>query len=239
VLGYCGGSPAEEPFVIAGVIILHIWALHIPGSSNPTGVEVKSESDTVPFHPYYTAKDGFGLGVFLILYCAFLFFMPNALGHPDNYIPANPLATPAHIVPEWYFWPYYAILRSFTANFLFIDAKLMGVMAMFSSILVWFFLPWLDRSPVRSGHYRPIFRKFFWVLVVDLLVLGYCGGSPAEEPFVMISQLATAYYFLHFLVIIPLVSAFERPEPLPFSITEAVLGSDKKAVLGENTTPAT
>jgi ubiquinol-cytochrome c reductase cytochrome b subunit len=104
---------------------------------------------------------------------------------------------------------------------------------------VWFFLPWLDRSPVRSGHYRPTFRKFFWVLVVDLLVLGYCGGSPAEEPFVMISQIATAYYFLHFLVIIPLVSAFERPEPLPFSITEAVLGSDKKAVLGENTTPAT
>jgi ubiquinol-cytochrome c reductase cytochrome b subunit len=227
------------PFVIAGVIILHIWALHIPGSSNPTGVEVKSESDTVPFHPYYTAKDGFGLGVFLILYCAFLFFMPNALGHPDNYIPANPLATPAHIVPEWYFWPYYAILRAFTADFLFVPAKLMGVTAMFSSILVWFFLPWLDRSPVRSGHYRPIFRKFFWVLVVDLLVLGYCGGSPAEEPFVMISQLATAYYFLHFLVIIPLVSAFERPEPLPFSITEAVLGSDKKAVLGENTTPAT
>ena len=227
------------PFVIAGVIVLHIWALHIPGSSNPTGVEVKSESDTVPFHPYYTAKDGFGLGVFLILYCAVLFFMPNALGHPDNYIPANPMATPAHIVPEWYFWPYYAILRAFTADFLFIPAKLMGVAAMFGSILVWFFLPWLDRSPVRSGHYRPTFRKFFWVLVVDLLVLGYCGGSPAEEPFVMISQIATAYYFLHFLVIVPLVSAFERPEPLPFSITEAVLGSDKKAVLGENTTPAT
>jgi ubiquinol-cytochrome c reductase cytochrome b subunit len=227
------------PFVIAAVVILHIWALHIPGSSNPTGIEVKSESDTVPFHPYYTAKDGFGLGVFLIIYCLFVFFMPNALGHPDNYIPANPLATPAEIVPEWYFWPYYASLRAFTADFLFVPAKLMGVAAMFSSILVWFFLPWLDRSPVRSGHYRPIFRKFFWVLVVDLLVLGYCGGSPAEEPFVMISQLATAYYFLHFLVIIPLVSAFERPEPLPFSITEAVLGSDKKAVLGENTTPAT
>jgi ubiquinol-cytochrome c reductase cytochrome b subunit len=227
------------PFVIAGVVILHIWALHIPGSSNPTGVEVKSKSDTVPFHPYYTAKDGFGLGVFLIIYCAFVFFMPNALGHPDNYIPANPIATPAEIVPEWYFWPYYAILRAFTANFLFVPAKLMGVMAMFSSILVWFFLPWLDRSPVRSGHYRPLFRKFFWVLVLDILVLGYCGGSRPEEPYLMISQLAAAYYFLHFLVIIPLVSAFERPEPLPFSITEAVLGSDKKAVLGENTTPAT
>lgn len=226
------------PFVIAGVVILHIWALHIPGSSNPTGVEVKGESDTIPFHPYYTAKDGFGLGVFLILYCLMVFFLPNSLGHPDNYIPANPLSTPAHIVPEWYFWPFYAILRAFTTDFL-LPAKLWGVLAMFASILVWFFLPWLDKSPVRSGHYRPAFRKFFWVLVIDMLVLGYCGGSPAEEPYVMISQIATAYYFLHFLVILPIVSMVERPEPLPFSITEAVLGEDNKAVLGENATPAT
>jgi ubiquinol-cytochrome c reductase cytochrome b subunit len=156
------------------------------------------------------------------------------------------MATPAEIVPEWYFWPYYAILRAFTVDLhipfthvVIMPAKLLGVTAMFSSILVWFFLPWLDRSPVRSGHYRPTFRKYFWVLVIDLLVLGYCGGSRPEEPFLMISQLAAAYYFLHFLVILPLVSSFERPEPLPFSITEAVLGSDKKAVLGENTTPAT
>ena len=228
------------PFVIAGVIILHIWALHIPGSSNPTGVEVKSESDTVPFHPYYTAKDGFGLGVFLIIYLAFVFFMPNALGHPDNYIEANPLSTPAHIVPEWYFWPFYAILRAFTADFFFVPAKLMGVIAMFASILIWFFLPWLDKSAVRSGHYRPLFRKFFWFgLIPAMAVLFYCGGAPAEEPYVMLSQLATAYYFLHFLVILPIVSSIERPEPLPFSITEAVLHSDKKAVLGENTTPAT
>ena len=227
------------PFVIAGVIILHIWALHIPGSSNPTGVEVKSESDTVPFHPYYTAKDGFGLGVFLLIYFAFLFFMPNALGHPDNYIPANPLSTPAHIVPEWYFWPFYAILRAFTADFFFIPAKLMGVLAMFGSILIWFFLPWLDKSPVRSGHYRPLFRKFFWVLMVDLAILFWLGGAAAEEPYVMFSQIATAYYFAHFLIILPIISAIERPEPLPFSITEAVLTSGKKPVLGENTTPAT
>ena len=193
------------PFVIAGVIILHIWALHIPGSNNPTGVEVKSESDTVPFHPYYTAKDGFGLGVFLFLYCALLFFAPNALGHPDNYIPANPLSTPAEIVPEWYFWPYYAILRSFTVDFFFIPAKLMGVLAMFSSILVWFFLPWLDRSPVRSGDYRPLHRKFFWVLVVVVLVLGWCGGSAPVPKYILISQLAAVYYFLHFLVILPIV----------------------------------
>jgi len=219
------------PFVIAAVVVLHIWALHIPGSSNPTGVEVKSESDTVPFHPYYTAKDGFGLGVFLIGYCAMLFFMPNALGHPDNYIPANPMQTPAHIVPEWYFWPFYAILRAFTQDFLIIPAKLMGVLAMFSAILIWFLLPWLDRSPVRSARYRPLYRKFFYALVVDALVLGYCGGSPAEEPYVIISQIASMYYFLHFLVIVPIVSSIEKPDPLPFSITEAVLGADDHAAL--------
>ena len=220
------------PFVILGVVILHIWALHIPGSSNPTGVEVKTESDTVPFHPYYTAKDGFGLGVFLILYCAVVFFAPNMLGHPDNYIPANPMSTPAHIVPEWYFWPFYAILRAFTVDFFFVPAKLLGVLAMFAAILVWFFLPWLDKSPVRSGHYRPLYRKFFWVLVVVMAVLFYCGGAPAEEPYVMLSQVATAYYFLHFLVIVPIVSSIEKPEPLPFSITEAVLGKDENAALG-------
>ena len=227
------------PFVIVGVVILHIWALHIPGSSNPTGVEVKSESDTVPFHPYFTAKDGFGLGVFLLLYFALVFFGPNMLGHPDNYIPANPLSTPAHIVPEWYFWPFYAILRAFTADFI-LPAKLLGVLAMFSSILVWFFLPWLDKSPVRSGHFRPLFRKFFWFgLIPTMVALFYCGGAPAEEPYVMLSQIATAYYFLHFLVILPLLSWLERPEPLPFSITESVLDGDNKAVLGATTTPAT
>jgi len=223
------------PFVILGVVILHIWALHIPGSTNPTGVEVKTESDTLPFHPYYTAKDGFGLGVFLIAYCALLFFGPNMLGHPDNYIAANPLSTPAHIVPEWYFWPYYAILRSFTADFFFIPAKLMGVLAMFSSILVWFFLPWLDTSPVRSARYRPLLRKFVWFgLLPDVLILGYCGGSPAETKFVLISQIAAMYYFLHFLVILPIISSIEKPEPLPFSITESVLGKDEGAVLSAN-----
>ena len=219
------------PFVIAGVIILHIWALHIPGSSNPTGVEVKSESDTVPFHPYYTAKDGFGLGVFLILFAFMVFFAPNWLGHADNYIPANPLSTPAHIVPEWYYWPFYAILRAFTADFFFVPAKLMGVMAMFGAILLLFFLPWLDTSPVRSGKYRPLFRKFFYVLLIDVLVLGLCGGKPAAEPWVMISQIASIYYFAHFLIILPIVSSIERTEPMPFSITEAVLGKDDKAVL--------
>jgi ubiquinol-cytochrome c reductase cytochrome b subunit len=215
------------PFVIAGVIILHIWALHIPGSSNPTGVDVKTPQDTIPFHPYYTAKDGFGLGVFLIIFAAVLFFAPNYLGHADNYIPANPLATPAHIVPEWYFWPFYAILRAFTVDFI-LPAKLWGVIAMFASILLLFFLPWLDRSPVRSGHYRPKFKMFFVLFVINVLILGYCGGAPAEEPWVMLSQVSTIYYFAHFLIILPILSATERTLPLPNSISESVLHGEKQ-----------
>ncbi len=212
------------PFVTLGVIVLHVWALHIPGSNNPTGVEVKGEQDTVPFHPYYTAKDGFGIGVFMLVYCAFIFFMPNALGHPDNYIPANPLSTPAHIVPEWYFLPFYAILKSFTADFLFIPAKLWGVLAMFGSILLLFFLPWLDTSPVRSANYRPRYRIFLIVLLVDVLALGYVGGAEPTARNVIIGQIASIYYFAHFLLILPIVAATERPRPLPNSITESVLG---------------
>jgi ubiquinol-cytochrome c reductase cytochrome b subunit len=215
------------PFVIAGVVMLKIWALHIPGSSNPTGVDVKGPQDTVPFHPYYTAKDGFGIGVFLILFTFMVFFAPNYLGHPDNYIEANPLSTPAHIVPEWYFWPFYAILRAFTVDFI-LPAKLWGVIAMFASILLLFFLTWIDRSPVRSTSYRPLYKWFFWLLIVDILVLGYCGGAPAEEPFVIISQIASIYYFAHFLVILPIVSAIERPKPLPNSISEAVLHGEER-----------
>ncbi len=220
------------PFVILGVIILHIWALHIPGSSNPTGVEVKSEQDTVPFHPYYTAKDGVGVAAFFLLFASLVFFAPNMLGHPDNYIPANPMSTPAHIVPEWYFWPFYAILRAFTVDFFFIPAKLLGVLAMFASILLLFFLPWLDTSAVRSGHYRPLFRKFFWFgLVPCVIILAWCGGAPAEEPYVIISQIASAYYFAHFLIILPIIARVETPKPLPNSITEAVLANHAGAKL--------
>ena len=211
------------PFVTFGVIILHVWALHIPGSNNPTGVDVKSEADTIPFHPYYTAKDFVGLGVYLILFAAFVFFMPNSLGEPDNYIPANPLSTPAHIVPEWYFWPFYAILRAFTTDFMGVPAKLLGVLAMFAAILLLFLLPWLDTSPVRSNNYRPVSRILFWVFVVVSLVLGVCGGKPAEEPWVRLSQVLTAYYFAHFLIILPIVSKLEKTKPLPGSISEAVL----------------
>jgi ubiquinol-cytochrome c reductase cytochrome b subunit len=215
------------PFVIAAVVVLHIWALHIPGSSNPTGVDVKDEKDTLPFHPFYTAKDGWFAGFVLILFALMVYFAPNALGHADNYIPANPLATPAHIVPEWYFWPFYAILRAFTVDFI-LPAKLWGVLAMFASILLLFFLPWLDKSPVRSGSYRPLFRIFFWVLVFDIVWLGVCGMMPAEQPWIAIGQIATAYYFAHFLIILPLVSKYERPLPLPRSITDSVLHGEKQ-----------
>jgi ubiquinol-cytochrome c reductase cytochrome b subunit len=210
------------PFVIAGVVILHIWALHIPGSGNPTGVDVKDERDTLPFHPFYTAKDGWFVGLILLIYCLVTFYAPNYLGHPDNYIPANPLATPAEIVPEWYFWPFYAILRSFTFDFI-LPAKLWGVLAMFSSILLLFFLPWLDKSPVRSGSYRPVFKRFFWLLVADVLVLGWAGGGAPTPVRNAIGQICAAYYFLHFLVILPLVSRFETTLPLPKSISESVL----------------
>jgi len=214
------------PFVIAGVVILHVWALHIPGSSNPTGVDVKDERDTLPFHPFFTAKDGWFSGAILLLYAIVTYFAPDYLGHPDNYIPANPLATPAEIVPEWYFWPFYAILRSFTVDFI-LPAKLWGVLAMFSSILLLFFLPWIDRSPVRSGAYRPVFKRFFWLLVIDVIILGWAGGGAPTPMRNVISQLAAAYYFLHFLVILPLVSAFETPLPLPRSISDSVLHGEE------------
>ncbi|MHB9881246.1 cytochrome b [Pacificimonas sp. ICDLI1SI03] len=210
------------PFVIAGVVILKIWSLHIPGSNNPTGVEVKGPADTIPFHPYFTAKDLFGVGVYLIAFSIFLFFMPNFLGHPDNYIEANALATPEHIVPEWYFWPFYAILRAFTFDFI-LPAKLWGVIAMGAAIVLLFFLPWLDSSPVKSMRYRPKARMWTWVLAADIIVLSWCGGAVAEQPYIIISQIASMYYFAHFLIILPLVSRTETPLPLPASISEAVL----------------
>ena len=233
------------PFVTLGVIILHIWALHIPGSNNPTGVDVKGPQDTVPFHPYYTAKDSFGLFVYLTLFIAVVCFAPNVLGEVDNYIPANPLSTPEHIVPEWYFWPFYAILRAFTVDFLFIPAKLWGVIAMFSAILLLFFLPWLDTSKVRSNDYRPLNRIFFWIFVADCLLLAVCGGKPAAEPWLRLSQLASAWYFAHFLIITPIIAAIEKPLPLPNSISEAVLARETKTGApisqqprGYNDTPA-
>jgi len=212
------------PFIITAVVFLHVAALHITGSNNPLGIEPKGPQDTIPFHPYYTIKDSFGIMVFFIFFAYFVFFQPNFFGHPDNYIPANPLVTPAHIVPEWYFLPFYAILRA-------VPDKLGGVLMMFASIGVLFILPWLDSSKVRSMTFRPIAKWFFALFVVDCLILGYVGGMPAEEPYVMIGQLATTFYFAYFLVILPLLGKFEKPAPLPSSISAAVL--KKKKALAE------
>ena len=200
-------------FVILGIVILHVIALHIVGSNNPSGIEPKDTRDTVSFHPYTTGKDMFGMIVFFTVFAAFVFFMPNVLGHPDNYIPANPLVTPAHIVPEWYFLPFYAILRA-------IPDKLGGVLAMVSAIGILALLPWLDRSKVRSCIFKPLHRIFFIVFVLNFMMLTYVGAMPAEGIYVILGRIGTAYWFLWFLVIVPLVSMYEKPKPMPDSIHE-------------------
>ena len=205
------------PFVIVGVVVLHIVALHRFGSNNPLGIDVRGDQDTVSFHPYYTVKDMFGLSVFLTIMAAVVFFLPNSMGHPDNYIPANPMVTPAHIVPEWYFLPFYAILRA-------VPDKLLGVLAMFAAIAVLFVLPWLDRSPVRSATFRPIYKIMFWVFLLDCVALTYLCAKPAEGIYVVLSRLCTVYYFAHFIILLPALSVFETPRSLPRSIGKSVLG---------------
>jgi ubiquinol-cytochrome c reductase cytochrome b/c1 subunit len=212
------------PFVIVAVVGLHLVALHTHGSNNPLGIDSKGPQDSIPFHPYYTIKDMFGLMVFFIIFSIFVFYMPNALGDPQNYIPANPLQTPPDIVPEWYFLPFYAILRSMTFDVLGIPSKLIGVLLMFSSILVLFLLPWLDTSRVRSAKFRPVYKWVFWLLVFDVLILGYCGAHPPAGTIVVVGQLGTFYYFFHFLILFPLLGKLERPRPLPTSIGSAALG---------------
>jgi ubiquinol-cytochrome c reductase cytochrome b subunit len=212
------------PFIIMGMVILHIWALHVPGNNNPTGVEVKDvKKDTVPFHPYYTVKDGFAIIVFLMLFAALVFFFPRVLGHTDNYIPANPLVTPSHIVPEWYLLPFYAILRAITFDVLFIEAKLGGVIAMFAAILVLFALPWLDTSKVKSMRYRPMARWFYLIFIANFFFLAYLGAMPAEGIYVTLAQIGTLYYFAYFLAILPALGVFEQPSRIPDSIANSVL----------------
>ncbi|SDR34166.1 cytochrome b/b6 [Pseudovibrio sp. Tun.PSC04-5.I4] len=205
------------PFVLIGIVILHIWAFHTTGNNNPTGVDPKTEKDTIPFHPYYTMKDLLAIVVFTIFFAWFVFYLPNYMGHPDNYILANPLVTPAHIVPEWYFLPFYAILRA-------IPDKLGGVVAMFGAIAVLFVLPWLDTSKVRSATFRPVFKVFFWLFVFYSVMLGWLGAMPAEGGYVIASRVFTALYFIHFLVILPVLGLIEKPSKVPDSINDAVLG---------------
>ena len=237
------------PFMIAGVVVLHVWALHVTGQTNPTGVEVKSKQDVVAFTPYATVKDAFAMVVFMLVFCYFVFYLPDYLGHADNYIQADPLKTPSHIVPEWYFLPFYAILRAIDFNIgipftdiVLIDSKLGGVLAMFGAIAVLFFVPWLDTSDVRSARYRPMYKFFFWIFAINAVWLGYLGSRPAEGIWIPLMKLSTFWYFVHFLVVMPLLGFFEKPLPRPASITEAVLaeqGSGASHVEGAAAAPET
>jgi ubiquinol-cytochrome c reductase cytochrome b/c1 subunit len=223
--GYAVGNPTLNrfyslhyllPFVIAGVVVLHIWALHMVGQNNPTGVEPKTDKDTVAFTPYATVKDSFFIGVFCIFLAWFVFYIPNYLGHSDNYIMANPGQTPTHIVPEWYYLPFYAILRG-------IPSKLLGVTALASSIIILAFMPWLDTSRVRSANYRPIYRQFLFIFFLAVIGLGYLGSQEPTGGYVIAARILTAYYFAFFFIILPLLGLFEKTKPLPNSISESVL----------------
>ena len=189
------------PFVIARAVIVHIAAVHQDGSSNP--LVISSISDKIPFFPYFFIKDTLSFIAFLIFFGFFVYYAPNFLGHSDNYIQANPMVTPAHIVPEWYFLPSYAILRS-------IPNKLLGVLALFASILVLLLLPLINTSEIRSSLYRPIHQFFFWFLIADFILLGYIGQQSPESPFVEIGQIASVYYFAYFLLIIPVLGIIEK-----------------------------
>ncbi len=224
--GYSLGNPTLNrfyslhylfPFLIFALVVLHIWALHIPGNNNPIGIDVKKNSkETMSFHPYVVMKYLLAMLVFILVFFGFVFYAPNFLGHPDNYIPANPLVTPEHIVPEWYLLPFYAILRA-------IPSKLGGVIFMFASIFILILLPWLDTSKVRSTAFRPLYKKFYWMLVAMVILLGYLGAKPPEGIYVILARVATAYYFIHFLIILPVLGRYEKTDPLPTSISDPVL----------------
>ena len=229
------------PLVLLGLVAAHIIALHEVGSNNPVGVDVKSKEDTVPFHPYYTVKDAFAILVFLLLFSWFVFFAPEALGHADNQVMANPLATPSHIVPEWYFLPFYAILRA-------VPDKLLGVLGMFGAIAMLFALPWLDTSKVRSMRYRPTARWFFFLFIAATLGLGWCGGKLPDDvvipigrdavtgdatgfTVVMMSRVLAIYYFAYFLVVLPALGLLEKTLPVPDTISTPVLPKGGAAML--------
>jgi ubiquinol-cytochrome c reductase cytochrome b/c1 subunit len=229
--GYAVGNPTLNrffslhyllPFVLVGVVILHVWALHVAGQNNPAGIEIKSEKDTVAFTPYATIKDMLGIVCFCILFAWFVFYVPNYLGHPDNYIAANPSVTPTHIVPEWYYLPFYAILRA-------VPSKLGGVLLLLASIVILVFVPWLDTSRVRSATYRPLYKQFFWIFIAVCIGLGWLGSKPAEGGYVLASRILTAWYFIHFLIVLPLLGLLETPKPRPHSISEAVLKKHGRA----------
>ena len=218
------------PFIIVAFVALHVWALHVVGQNNPDGVEVQDvERDTVAFTPYATIKDIFALSVWLIVYAWLVFYIPNYLLDADNSVIANPLVTPSHVVPEWYLLPFYAILRA-------IPNKLMGVIALFAAIAILAFLPWLDRSPVKSAKYRPTFRFFFWVFAAICVGLGYLGSQEPTEGTTLIARFLTVGYFGFFIIIMPLLSFTEKTKPIPPSIADAVLA--KKGAAAPAAAPA-
>ena len=205
------------PFLLVGVVGLHIAAIHVVGSNNPLGIDVKSPQDTLPFHPYYTIKDSFGLCLFLAVFAGFIFFAPDFFSDPTNFVPADPLRTPPDIRPEWYFLPFYAILRA-------VPDKLAGVTLMFAAMAVLMFLPWLDASPVRSARFRPLYRWFFVAWLVSIALLGIVGAHKPEGMWVLIGRLATLYYFAHLLLVLPFLPRYETTLPLPESISQPVIG---------------
>jgi quinol-cytochrome oxidoreductase complex cytochrome b subunit len=188
------------PFVIAGAVIIHLVLLHEVGSNNPLGLILKTEN--VPFYPYFYVKDLFGLMVLFLVFFTFVFYYPNSLGHPDNYIEANPMKTPLHIVPEWYFLPFYAILRS-------IPNKIGGVIGMFGSLIILLTIPFTNSSEIRSTAFRPIFKTAYWLLVVSFFLLGWVGQMPVEYPYTEIGIISMVYYFLFFIGIIPFLGKLE------------------------------
>ena len=242
--GYAVGGPTLNrffslhyllPFVILGVVGLHIWALHVPGNNNPLGIDVKGPQDTVPFHPYYTVKDAFYISLFALLFAYLVFFKPNFVANPDNYFPANPLQTPPHIVPEWYLLPFYAMLRA-------VPQKLLGVMVLFGAIVTLALIPWLDTSRVRSLRFRPMLRPFFWLLVANSILLGYLGSKEPQAVWTIggahiellwVARVATVYYYGFFWLILPIVGLIEHPLPLPESISKPVLGGDAGVAAAE------
>ena len=198
------------PMLLAAIVGGHIHALHVVHSNNPDGIDIDHEKETIPFHPYYTVKDAFGVGVFLLGYCYFVFFNPEAWGYfieVDNFVPANNLLTPAHIAPVWYLTPWYTILRTF-------ENKLLGVIMMGASLAVLFVLPFLDRSKVRSARYRPVYRQMVILFFISVVVLGYCGHSAPTATLSVVGTIATSVYFGFFLLL-PFVHKFEKTRPLP------------------------
>ncbi|UXN05646.1 cytochrome b [Bartonella sp. HY761] len=226
--GYSLGQPTLNrfyalhylfPFILLLLVGLHVWAIHVVGQNNPTGVEVQKPDETVPFTPFAMIKDIFAISVFLIFFAWFLFYMPDYLGHPDNFIEADPLKSSPHIQPEWYFLPFYAMLRAITFDFGPINSTLGGVLVLFGSVGVLIFVPWLDRSKIRSCRYRPIFKLFFWLFIADVIMLGWLGTRSVEDIYILWAQIGTAYYFVFFLIIMPFLPRFEKTLPLPASIT--------------------